>query len=123
VHVRSETHLVRQAFATHVWFAFAQSASVRQATHRPLVALHTCVCGHSSEFLHGTNGTHFRAVQSLFAGQSAAVMHSTHAAIDESQTIPIAQSRLFRQAGDVLPSGRVFSLATPPHALARRRNK
>ena len=121
--VRSETHLVRQALATHVCVASPQSASVRQATQRPLAVLHTCAFGQSSEFLQGTNGTHLRPVQSLFAGQSATVMHSTQAAIDESQTIPCAQSRLFRQVGGVPPSDRVFSLATPPHALTRRRNR
>jgi hypothetical protein len=118
VHVRSESHLVRQALATHVWVASAQSASVRQATQRPLVALHTSIGGHSREFLHGTNETHLRAVQSLFAGQSAGVTHSTHAAIDESQTIPAVQSRLFRQPGGVPASDRVVSGLTPPHAPA-----
>src|SRR4029077_8219593 len=83
---------------------------------------HTSVGGHSREFLHGTNGTHFRAEQSLFAGQSAAVTHATHSAIDGSQSIPIVQSKLFRQPGGVPssgalpPSDRVATLVTLPHA-------
>jgi hypothetical protein len=95
VQVRSEAHLVRQVSATQVLAVSAQSASDRQATQRPAAVSHTWVVEQSSEFAHGTKGTQARAVQSLFAGQSAALTHSTHWAIDGSQTLPSAQSRLF----------------------------
>src|SRR4029077_20916332 len=92
VQVRSEAHLVRQVSATQVFVVSAQSASVRQATQRPAVVSQTSVVGQSREFLQGTNATHLRAVQSLFAGQSGADTHSTHWAIEGSQTIPRVQS-------------------------------
>jgi len=41
VQVRSEAHLVRQTLAAHVIVVSAQSASVRQPTHRPAEALQT----------------------------------------------------------------------------------
>jgi len=41
VQVRSEAHLVRQVFATHVSVVSMQSASARQATHRPAAVLQT----------------------------------------------------------------------------------
>jgi hypothetical protein len=56
---------------------------------------HTCVLTQASEFVHGVNGPQVRAVQSLFAGQSAAVMHATHWAIDGSHTMPSWHWRLF----------------------------
>jgi hypothetical protein len=94
VQVRSDAHLARQLSATHVLVVSAQSASVKQATQRPAVASHTWVLEQSSELVQGTKGMQARAVQSLFAGQSAALTHSTHWAIDGSQTLPSLQSRL-----------------------------
>ncbi len=88
VQVRSEAHFVRHMSATQVLVASAQSASARQSTQRPAVASQTWALAQSSEFLHGVNGTQVRAVQSLFAGQSAAVTHITHWAIEGSQNLP-----------------------------------
>src|SRR5581483_1045424 len=98
VQVLSDMHLVWQARATQIFAASAQSASVTHATQRPPAVSQTCRAGQSSEFLHVTYGTHFRTVQSLFAGQSLAVTHSAHMATAMSQTMGTGQSRLFRQA-------------------------
>jgi hypothetical protein len=54
VQVRSEAHLVRQVSATHVFVVSAQSASMRQATHRPAVLSQTWELEHSSELWQGT---------------------------------------------------------------------
>jgi hypothetical protein len=75
--------------------ASAQSASERQSTQRPAVVSQTWALVQSSEFLHGVKGTQVRAVQSLLAGQSAALTHITHWAIEGSQTFPNGHCRLF----------------------------
>ena len=116
VQVRSDMHFTWQALATQILVASAQSASLTQATHRPLAALQTSVVGQSSELAHVTYGTHFRAVQSFIAGQSFAVTQSTHMAMDGSQTCGTRHSRLFRQAEDGPPSPPVCLL--PPPQLA-----
>jgi len=105
VQVRSDMHFVWQLFATQVLVVSTQSASVTHATQRPLAVLQTSVLGQPSELVQVVNGTHFRAVQSLLAGQSAAVMQSTHMAMAGSQTMGTTQSRLLRQpAGGAPPS-------------------
>jgi hypothetical protein len=109
-------HFVRQALATQIFVASAQSASDTQATHRPLAVSQTCDAGQSSEFLHVTYGTHFRAVQSFFAGQSLVVTHSTHMAMAMSQTMGTGQPRLFRQAS--LPAGFLFPLQLADHTAS-----
>ena len=93
--VLSEAHFVRQVSATQVFVVSAQSASVRQSTQRPAAGSQTWALEQSSEFLQGVNGTQVRAVQSLLAGQSAALTHSTHWAINGSQTFPSVHCRLF----------------------------
>jgi hypothetical protein len=110
VQVRSEAHFVRQVSATQVLVVSAQSASERQSTQRPAVASQTWALEQSSEFVHGVNGTQVRAVQSLLAGQSAAVTQITHWAIEGSQTFPSGHWRLFWQPPGVPPSG----LPLPP---------
>jgi hypothetical protein len=106
-------HFVRQLFATQVSLVSRQSASARHATQRPVAVLQTWAV-QSSEVVHGVNGTHFLAVQSLFAGQSAAVTQSTHWAIDGSQTCSPLQSRLLWQPVGIPPSALCFLLLPHP---------
>jgi hypothetical protein len=103
VQVRSDMHLSSQLLATQVLVVSRQSASVTHATQRPAAVLQTSPLGQSSELLHVVYGTHFRAVQSLLAGQSLAVTQSTHMAIAGSQTCSPWQSRLLRQPGGGIP--------------------
>jgi hypothetical protein len=95
VQVRSDAHFVRHILATQVLVVSAQSASVRQSTQRPAAGSHTWALEHWSELWQGVNGTQARAMQSLLAGQSAALTHATHWAIEGSQTLPDEHWRLF----------------------------
>jgi hypothetical protein len=119
VQVRSDMHFVRQLFATQVSVASRQSASDRHATQRPVAALQTWAVGQSSELAQVVYGTHFLAVQSLFAGQSLAVTQSTHWAIAGSQTCSPEQSRLLRQLAGI-PLSAVCCFLLLPHPGAPR---
>jgi hypothetical protein len=111
VHVRSDAHLARQVWATQVLVSSEQSASVRHPTQRPAPVSQTWVVEHSSELWQGVKGTHFRTVHSLLVGQSFVVTHSTHWAIDGSQTFPSEHCKLFWQLAGVWDF-------EPPHAAA-----
>jgi hypothetical protein len=119
VQVRSESHFVRQTLATHVFVSSAQSASMRQATQRLVAVLQTAFFGQSSEFVQVVYGTQVRAVQSLSAGQSLAVTHPTHWAIEGSQTMSREQSRLLRQDVDIGPPSCPLAFPPPPHPGAQ----
>jgi len=87
---------------------------MRHATQRLVAVLHTAFFGQSSEFVQVVYGTHVRAVQSFSAGQSLAVTHPTHWAIEGSQTMSREQSRLLRQEVGIGPPS-PLAFPPPPH--------
>lgn len=76
MHSRSDVQGVSHLDAVQT-APFVQSALLRHSTQRPCPLLQTRLAPQSSELLQGVNATQRWSEQSLFAGQSAAVLHST----------------------------------------------